>query len=185
MRKKRIPIAMIAALVVAVAVTSVFAYYETWEDWWWSEGNLYYEGYTYTKGTDELYMCDSTDDRNVNDLFYLKQDGGVIPFVCSQRNDTIYLSIDKEDVEADKPTGQLSTKYATGTWEGVAYVVSDDDSFDVSGTVDGTFDYTGLTWTWDGEAEVTNSNPSGITGEGSGDGDLECSSSSAPCGSCQ
>ncbi|MBD3286901.1 hypothetical protein GF359_09705 [candidate division WOR-3 bacterium] len=79
----------------------------------------------------------------------------------------------------------LHTQDADGTWSGTAYVVSDDDSFDIDGTAEGTFTYGSVLWTWSGEGIVTDSDPEGITGGGSGSGDIECTSNSAPCGSCQ
>jgi|GEM_PF-3161464 len=189
MRKKRIPTALIAILVVAIAVTSVFAYYETWSGFFWSNGTLTYDGDDYTFSSDTGYLCDSTKTANDSDYFYMRQDGVTLPFACSRTNDTIFLTITKSGTGGAKATGQSGKKPASGTWAGSAYVKSDAKRYTVSGTWESTgddFDYTATPWDWEGEATITSCTPTDdIEGDGNGGSDIECTSNSSPCGSCQ
>lgn len=180
-RKKRTPLILIAIVVMAVAATTAFAYYETWEEFIWSNGTLYYDGNAYTCSFDGGFLCDSTA-TNV-DLFYMKGDGVVVPF--DYRGDTIWLTVSA--FSGSKPTGQSGVKEASGTWSGSAYVKSAARTYTLGGTWasrNNDFDYTSTPWTWDAEVEVTWCNPSGITGDFWGNGEIECTSNSAPCGSC-
>ncbi|MBD3286904.1 hypothetical protein GF338_11275 [candidate division WOR-3 bacterium] len=181
MRKKSIPTTLIVILVLAVVATTVFAYCETWEEFIWSNGTLYYNNNAYTCGLEGGYFCDST--AGDDDLFYVNVGGVVVPFTYS--TDTIWLTV--SSFGGSKPTGQSGEVEDSGTWSGSAYVKSTSSSYTLGGTWNSRnddFDYTSTPWTWDGEAEVMWCTPSGITGDGWGSGDIECTSNSAPCGSC-
>ncbi|MBD3284882.1 hypothetical protein GF338_00950 [candidate division WOR-3 bacterium] len=185
MRKNRTALTIIAVAVILVAFTSVSAYYEMWEDWVWSEGDITYNSHNYHFESDELFWCDST--VSTVDPFYVPEEGILsLPFVCTDCStaDTIYLYIDKDDVDASKPTGQSGTKAITGTWEGTAYVVSANRTYPVEGDIWGDCDYGTNPWTWDGDADLE-STPSVMTGVGEGSGDIEYTSSSEPCDECE
>ncbi|MBN2379916.1 hypothetical protein JXM67_08970 [candidate division WOR-3 bacterium] len=184
MRKKRTPLIAIAIAVLAVAATSVFAYYEMW--WgFFSDGYLVYNSNYYYHPNPGAGgpICDSTIS---DDEFYMTSDGIIVPFIDDVNDDTIWLTI--TDASGSKTTGRSRTKSVTnGAWSGSGRRTAPDpdQTFTViSGTWQAAFMYDENPDSFAGTWTADYSDPSGISGTGKCEGDIGDFSTSEPCDYC-